>query len=106
LDYNLWTASGGANVQQRSTGSHSPTATLIGDLSQSEFSVIEVDNVYDIASSLESANEYVVIDGEYARVIDYDTDDNTLTVARGVLDTVPKSHPDGSTIFLGGNNVG
>lgn len=106
MDYNLWTASGTNDVEQRGTGSHSPTTTLTAAAIQEEFSVFQVGSVVDIISSLDTENAYIVINGEYCKLTDYNTATNTLSVARGVLDTVPKAHAIGSTVMLGDNNIG
>lgn len=106
LDYNLWTASGSADVEQRGTGSHSPVATLTVAAIKEESSVLTLSDITDIIASLSSENEYVVINGEYSRITDYNATANTLTVDRGVLDTVPKDHAIGSNVFLGDDNIG
>lgn len=98
--YNLWSAVGAANVTFRDTGSHTPTAQLTAPLVQEEFSVLQINTFAELGGFDITDNSMVVVNGEYMRIDSYDIDVQTVTVARGVLDTVPKTHAAGSTVFF------
>lgn len=106
LDYNLWTGPFVGNVSQRGIGSHSPATTLTAPLVKQEFSVLSVANANNIASALTRENVYLVVNNEYMLLTNYDVVANTLTVSRGVLDTVPAEHASGSIVMLGDNFIG
>lgn len=106
LDYNLWTASSGGSLTLRGSGTHAPVAVLTTALVREEFSTLFVNSISDIIGQLTSEKVYLVVNGEYMKLTDYDIALNTLTVARGILDTVPIPHDVGSVVMLGDVYVG
>lgn len=99
-DYNLWTAIGTNALELRNTGSHTPTATLSADVIQEEFSTLSVDSLSALGGFTIDSNMMVMVNGEYMRIDNYDLNLRTITVARGVLDTVPKAHASGSIVYF------
>lgn len=106
LDYNLWTASGSADLVQRGVGTHAPSGQLTSALVQEEFSTLQLNSIYDIIYSLSNQNSYLIINGEYMAIQSWNPTSNTINVARGVLDTVPKVHAAGSIVMLGDDTAG
>lgn len=79
-------------------GAHCAVGTTLTTLAKEEFSTFEI-GVDD--SSQVTIGEYAVIGSEYVRIDAYDALTGELTVARGVIDTVPVEHPINSFIFFG-----
>lgn len=78
-------------------GAHCAVGTITTALAKEEFSsfVVSVDDPSQIA-----VGDYAIINSEYVRVDSFNTTTNTLTVARGTVDTVPQAHPANSLIFF------
>jgi len=106
IDYNLWSASGSAELVNRATGTHAAVTTLTSVAAKEETSVLQVSNARDIAYAIETENATLIIDGEYVKVKDYDVTANTLTVDRGVLDTTISTHAIGTTVLLSDSSAG
>ena len=103
LDYNLWTAAGSAALEDRGTGSHQVTALTTAEITASETSTIQLDDISELSAT---AGGYVVMGGEYMRLDSYNIGAGTVTVARGVLDTVPKTHAAGSLMWFADDQQG
>lgn len=106
FDYELLVRdSPSSEFSSRGRGDFTPTATLSADLPMNAAdAVIALENVVDL--DVVEVNTYAVIGGEIVKIKDVDTADNEITIARGVLDTVPAAHSDGDRIwFLGTINT-
>lgn len=105
-DYNLYTAVDPQTPIFRTTGTHTPTAKLSAALVVEEFSVFTVDTLNDVASVQQISGAYIVCENECMRLDNLDFATNQVTVARGVLDTVPRVHPINSVVWFVYNAVG
>ncbi len=100
-DYNLWSATGQTliagvmtdnPVELRNSASYAPVIVLTNALVKEEFSTFHVDDLSPISGARILTGSTLIIDGEWMRVDGVDNTAKTLTVARGVLDTVPVAH--------------
>lgn len=84
--------------QEVDQGAHCTVATITSALAKEEFSTfyIDVDNPVEVI-----VGEYAVIEKEYVYIQAFDMQTKMLSVARGVIDTVPVTHPANSMIFFG-----
>jgi hypothetical protein len=98
VDYTLKTRVGIADFVAVDTATHCAVATILSDLVIEEFSTVNI----SIVGSLDGIDEgdYAIIGTEYVRLDDIDLDTGLLTIARGVLDTVPQAHAAGSKLFF------
>ncbi|MEC7118658.1 MAG: phage tail protein [Pseudomonadota bacterium] len=98
VDYTLKTRVGSADFVAVDTAAHCAVATILSDLVIEEFSAVNI----SIVGSLDGIDEgdYAIIGSEYVRLDDIDLDTGLLTIARGVLDTVPQAHATGSKLFF------
>lgn len=85
------------NENKVDQGAHCAVATTSA-LIKEEFSTFQI--AIDDESQV-TIGEYAVINAEYIRIDAYDSSTNTLTVARGTIDTVPQAHAVNSRIFFG-----
>lgn len=80
-------------------GYFSPTATIVDDLPMNADEVeIELNNV-EILDSVK-VDSYAQINDEIVKVTAIDTANNKVTVARGILDTVPAAHSASDRIWF------
>lgn len=91
--------SGSGDFIEVDTSAHTPTCVLADDLAIEEFSTVSIASVIGYVSLIETGN-YAIIENEYVRVDAIDLDANTLTIARGVIDTVPVEHAAGAKVFF------
>lgn len=96
LGFDIYTNVGG-NYEKRGDGYWCPTALLQSsvDAVTTTFAVTSISNFSAI-----DENAIAYIDGEVVVVKSWT--DTSLTVARGVLDTVPKAHNSGVRIWIAG----
>lgn len=80
-------------------GIFTPTALLTAMLPQSAVQV-SVGLTSGIGLEEVSAGGLTVIDGEWLKVVSLNLATQTVTLERGMLDTVPASHPAGSRIWF------
>ncbi|WP_017365807.1 phage tail protein [Methylococcus capsulatus] len=80
-------------------GIFTPTAVLTAMLPQSAVQV-SVGLTSGIGLEEVTAGGLTVIDGEWLKVVSLDLATQTVTLERGMLDTVPASHPAGSRIWF------
>ncbi|OJU95079.1 MAG: hypothetical protein BGO19_02320, partial [Acinetobacter sp. 38-8] len=85
------------NENKVNQGAHCVVA-ITSALAKEEFSTFQI--AIDDESQV-TIGEYAVINAEYIRIDAYDSNTNTLTVARGTIDTVPQAHAINSRIFFG-----
>lgn len=74
-----------------------PVGTLTADIGYTDTTVI-LTNVQDL--DLVETGTYAQIDDELVRIDSVDTATNTVTIGRGVLDTVPAQHSSGAAMFF------
>ena len=94
--------SGSGDFIEVDTGPHTPTCLLAADLPIEEFSTVSIASVVGHIELFELGN-YAIIENEYVRVDAIDLDAGTLTIARGVIDTVPAEHATGTKVFFAEN---
>ncbi|MDX9861604.1 MAG: phage tail protein [Rhodospirillales bacterium] len=100
LSANLWVDVGGVYTQ-RGTLDFMPTAVLTAAAGHMD-TTLAIGSGVDLAAAM--VGEYVQIDNELMRVDG--VTDTTVTVGRGVLDTVPAAHSSGARLyFTGGFNA-
>lgn len=100
LDFDLWTGFG-SELVERASGIHPTTAENVSALIAEEQSVILLTDSLDSEIPGDSTPwQYAIINGEYMWITAYDNIAKTITVKRGILDTVPKSHSPGSLIYI------
>lgn len=105
-DYNLYTAVDPQTPIFRTTASHTPTAKLLSALIVEEFSVFTVENLTEVATVQQISGSYIVCEGEYMRLDAINFATNQISVARGVLDTVPHDHAADSVVWFVYNAIG
>lgn len=77
-------------------------ATLTtGMFEEAQNVTVDIENVSGLTSV--SDNSYAVIGNEMVKVVSVDTDNNQITVERGVFDTVPESHSLGDFVYFIGD---
>jgi len=94
--YKIYTDSG-SGYQSRTIGNFTPLAYL-------EEGINKTDEIFILknAESLTLVDEdiYAYINGEFIKIIGFNSDLSSLSVKRGVLDTVPAEHPENSIIWF------
>jgi hypothetical protein len=106
IDYELWTASGSNDVESRGNAAHAVRTTTTASVAKGETTVLAVADAASIVEVLADSSGYALLDAEYVRIDSYDTTANTITVSRGVLDTVPVAHASGTGLFIENGSVG
>lgn len=94
-DYRLYTRTGAAAYTDRAGGAYMPVATLSGAVGRTE-TVFAISGGVDL--DFVEPGTWAHVDGELVKVVSVTA--TTLTVARGVLDTVPAPHASGVTIHF------
>lgn len=102
-DYNLWTRTSGGEYEQYGEVTHCPVALLSGSIGLTETTLSYTGGV-----SLEDVTTggYLIIDGEFMALDAINTGAGTITVKRGVIDTVPATHANGAVIWFADQYVG
>lgn len=85
----------GTDVDQ---GDHCAVAVVSGGLDKEEFTTLIL-SVND--PSQVTVGEYAAINDEYVRIDSFNDLTGEITLARGVIDTVPREHPANSVLFFG-----
>lgn len=100
LDYKLRTRIGGSgDFLEVDSGRHCPTANAWNFGTIEEYSTTEINSISGDLSTFELGN-YLICNDEWMRVDNINLIDNEITVARGVIDTVPQQHATNSPIFF------
>jgi len=96
INARLWTDDG-TGYEQVGTFDFCPTAVLSDAITkiQTSFNVEEVEDGDEI-----TVGTHVQVGNELMRVDSIDPDAGTMTVGRGVLDTVPEAHPAGTMLYF------
>lgn len=96
--YDLAVYSGGA-YEVRGSGSFCPSCTLTADITPTQ-AVCTIGSGIDL--DLVEAGSWAYVDNEIVSVTAINTGAGTVTLGRGVLDTVAKPHNAGARIFFAG----
>jgi hypothetical protein len=102
--YNVNSRVSPADYSSVGDGSFAPTAIITPALTQEVVSSFDLTDGKDL--SLVSVGHYAYIDDEIVGVTAIDIINNTVTVNRGVLDTVPVVHEAGSRLWFAENHFG
>lgn len=97
-DFRLYSRTGAAAYADRAAGAFMPTAILTSAIGRTD-TVLPINSGKDLA--FVEAGSWAHIDGELVKVVSLT--DTTLTVKRGVLDTVPAPHAGGVAIHFSGD---
>lgn len=97
-DFRLYSRTGAAAYANRVGGAFMPTAALAGTIGRTE-TVLPISGGVDL--DFVEADSWAHIDGELVKVVSVTS--STLTVKRGVLDTVPAPHTSGVAIHFAGD---
>lgn len=99
LNYDIYSKTSSASTyNQRSQGEFCPNAVLAADVGQAATSTITYGSEVDI--DLVTVGGYAYLNDEAVAITAINTSTKSLTVNRGVLDTVPVSHAPGSRIWF------
>lgn len=101
--YNLRTKVDGSDTYTRGAGSFNPAATLAENISALQNNITFTDGA-DLG--LVSVGDMVVFANEICRLTAISATDQTMTIARGCVDTIPKAHAAGEKIFIASTNAG
>lgn len=99
--FDIWSRVGSASFQQQGTGAFVPGAALNGAITKTT-TEIDLESAADL--QLVTAGSLAIIgtgrEAEWVLVEAIDADALTMTVSRGMLDTVPKAHADGARVWF------
>ena len=96
-NYELWTRVGAVDYAQTADGDWAPTATLAVALTRTS-TTAQLQNVINLdAVEVDSA---VMIGTEICRIDAIDTGTNTITIARGCIDTIPQPWAVGTRVWF------
>lgn len=99
LNYDIYSKTSSASTySQRSQGEFCPNAVLAADVGRAVTSTITYGSEVDI--DLVTVGGYAYLNDEAVAITAINTSTKSLTVNRGVLDTVPTSHAAGSRIWF------
>ncbi|HXF07487.1 MAG TPA: phage tail protein [Candidatus Acidoferrales bacterium] len=99
LNYDLYSKTSSASTYNlRGQGEFCPHAVLAADVGQAVTSTLTYHSEVDI--DLVAVGSYAYLDDEVVAVTAINTTTKSLTVNRGVLDTVPVAHASGSRIWF------
>jgi len=99
MNYDLYSKTSSASTyNQRGQGEFCPTAVLASSLAQAVTSTATYSGELDI--DLVATGTYAYINDEVVLVTAINTTTQSLTLTRGVMDTVPVSHAIGSRIWF------
>jgi len=98
IQFRLLDRVGSANFAEVGTGHFSPTATLSADISPAIASILSFNNDDRLSDSV--VGGYALLGDELVEVTAIDLAAKTVTVNRGILDTVPKAWPSGTRILF------
>lgn len=97
FDYTLKTRVGAGSFVTADTAAHVAVA-ILDSLPVAEHSTILTSIIGDISAF--NLGDYGVVGAEYVRIDAIDDNTGLLTIARGVIDTVPQQHAAGSKLFF------
>ena len=88
---------GQGNYSSKATLDYCPSAVLATDIDRMQ-TVLSIKDGIDL--DLVALNEWLLLDSEKLAVTEIDTSAGTVTVKRGVLDTVPQNHNTGTMLYF------
>lgn len=97
LGYNLLTAPAGGSYAEHGSGDFVPTAVLAEAIGKTA-TVVALTGVVDL--DFVDAGTYAILDAETVEVTAVDEEAGTVTLSRGILDTVPADHAAGARIWF------
>lgn len=97
-DYRLKTGISGNFSEVDDSANHCGTSTLLAALPIEEFSTVSLSSPIGFPSV--SVGGYVIVDDEMMRIDALDLSTGSITLARGVIDTVPQTHASGAKLFF------
>lgn len=97
INYAVLTRQGSAAFEKIGVGDFIPSCVLANDIGQTE-TVLNV--LYGVDLDLVTLNSYAQLDGELVAVKAVNVAAGTVTVDRGVLDTVPAKHSAGARLYF------
>jgi hypothetical protein len=97
IQYDLQSKTSSEAYATRTTAGFDATATLVGALSHYDTSLLFTGGSQMTALS---PGDVVYVDDEYMRLDGIDVTASTLTVARGVADTIPAAHADKTRLWV------
>lgn len=96
-NYDIATAPVGGNYTQEGVGDFCPSGVTVAAIGPSATSVQLADLIdYELIE----AGEWAILGSEIVRVDSFDRLTSTVTIGRGVLDTVATSHPAGTRMYF------
>lgn len=99
-NYQMWARNAGAaEWLLKDTDSFPFVATLAAGIAPEVESVLDLD-VGSIDTDLVAPGRYAYLEDELVAVLAVDAENNQVTVARGVLDTIPVEHSAGAIIWF------
>ncbi|MBB3211662.1 hypothetical protein FHW67_000910 [Herbaspirillum sp. Sphag1AN] len=105
MNYDLYSKTSSATgYQQRGQGEFCPTAVLATALSQETISIASYHSELDI--DLVTVGSYAYIGNEVVQISALNAISCSLTLGRGILDTVPVKHANGSRIWFADGTQG
>lgn len=97
INYAVLTRQGSAAFEKIGVGDFIPSCVLANDIGQTE-TVLNV--LYGVDLDLVTLDTYALVDGELVAVQGIDLAVGTVTVDRGMLDTVPAKHAAGARLYF------
>lgn len=105
FNFKLFASPDNSAYEQVSTGDFCATGTLINALTKNPGDVLlELENTNNLQQI--DIDAYAYIGEEAVAVLSVDLENRTVTVGRGVIDTVPHDHPAGSRVYFAGIDKG
>lgn len=100
--FELWESATTSNYEFAASGYFAPvaTTTMAADFTTSVITVNDIRGLTDVA-----IGSYAIYDGEYVEVQAVDLALGTVTLGRGVLDTIPAKHASGIRIYFAEGNL-
>jgi len=97
INYAVLTRQGSAQFEKIGVGDFAPSCVLENDIGQTE-TVLHV--LYGVDLDLVTLDTYALLESELVAVRAINLAAGTVTVDRGVLDTVPARHPAGARLYF------
>jgi hypothetical protein len=100
--FDLWTKAGGEDYEPRGSGEWSPTATLAADVDglETEWTIAALTG-YEV----DAIGSCFLIDDEICKIVAFNPEAGTMTVARGCVDTVPAPHVSPARLWFNDANA-
>lgn len=98
FNFEIWTRTGSAAFQEEGPGDWVPNGTISAAAvreAQSTFTLLGVQDLEDV-----EADSLALLGDEWVRVLSTNVGASSVTVARGVLDTPPKEHAEGTRLYF------